>query len=153
MNTMAKFKLIYSLVHIFFGYTYVSKTSGKLPGMLFPRDSESRSLRHLDGIWNFRIDDSDNRNAGFEQKWYSAPLKQVVLIYNCLKNENGLCLISVGKKLSTTEKTSCMRYRYIDTYVFTLVIPLLVFTKLKQNAEMWPNCLILDAVAVDNVLI
>ncbi|XP_050408987.1 beta-glucuronidase [Patella vulgata] len=45
-------------------------------GMLFPRDSESRQIRNLDGMWNFRIDTSSNRNQGFEQKWFSSPLQQ-----------------------------------------------------------------------------
>lgn len=49
---------------------------GKPTGMLYPRDSESRSLRHLDGMWNFLLDDSSTRNTSFENKWYSKRLSQ-----------------------------------------------------------------------------
>ncbi|KAK6179764.1 hypothetical protein SNE40_012049 [Patella caerulea] len=42
--------------------------------MLYPRGSESRQIQSLDGMWNFRIDASPNRNLGFEQKWYSGRL-------------------------------------------------------------------------------
>lgn len=51
----------------------------KLPGMLFPRDSESRQVKDLSGFWNFRADMSANRNAGFEQQWYAKPLWEVRL--------------------------------------------------------------------------
>ncbi|KAM7441552.1 hypothetical protein ABFA07_009429 [Porites harrisoni] len=49
-------------------------SASKLPGMLFPRDSESRQVKDLSGFWNFRADMSANRNAGFEQQWYAKPL-------------------------------------------------------------------------------
>ena len=46
-------------------------------GFLFPKDSPSRLVKELNGIWNFRIDDSPSRNAGFDEKWYSQPLSKV----------------------------------------------------------------------------
>ena len=55
----------------------VGPTNAKLPGMLFPRDSESREVKDLSGFWNFRADMSENRNAGFEQSWFAKPLWQV----------------------------------------------------------------------------
>lgn len=54
----------------------VGSTNAKLPGMLFPRDSESREVKDLSGFWNFRADMSENRNAGFEQSWFTKPLWQ-----------------------------------------------------------------------------
>ena len=54
-------------------------SASKLPGMLFPRDSESRQVKDLSGFWNFRADMSANRNAGFEQQWYAKPLWEVRL--------------------------------------------------------------------------
>lgn len=56
----------------------VGSTNAKLPGMLFPRDSESREVKDLSGFWNFRADMSANRNAGFEQSWFAKPLWQVI---------------------------------------------------------------------------
>lgn len=51
--------------------------NAKLPGMLFPRESESREVKDLCGFWNFRADISANRMAGFEQSWFAKPLWQV----------------------------------------------------------------------------
>ena len=47
---------------------------GFLRGMLYPRESETRQVKSLDGMWDFRADIS---SAGFEEMWYSLPLGQV----------------------------------------------------------------------------
>jgi len=60
-----------------FLYLLAAASGSKLPGMLFPRDSESRQVKDLSGFWNFRADMSTNRNAGFEQNWFAKPLWQV----------------------------------------------------------------------------
>lgn len=44
---------------------------------LFARETESREVKILNGLWNFRADNSSRRNAGFEQQWYKEPLKKV----------------------------------------------------------------------------
>jgi len=44
---------------------------------LYPRESPSREVKELDGLWHFRADYSDSRNAGFDEKWYEKPLAQV----------------------------------------------------------------------------
>ena len=49
-----------------------------LQGMLHPRESESRQVKSLDGMWDFRADIS---SVGFEEMWYSMPLAQVDLFY------------------------------------------------------------------------
>lgn len=46
-------------------------------GLLYPRESPSREIKEINGFWHFRADDSDNRNAGFEKKWYQQPLSKV----------------------------------------------------------------------------
>lgn len=46
-------------------------------GMLFPRESPSREVKALDGLWRFRADFSENRLQGFEQQWYRQPLREV----------------------------------------------------------------------------
>ncbi|XP_046840299.1 beta-glucuronidase-like [Xenia sp. Carnegie-2017] len=43
-------------------------------GMLFPRESESRQIKNLGGIWSFRADMSSSRNEGFDKKWYQQDL-------------------------------------------------------------------------------
>jgi len=45
-------------------------------GMLFPRESESRQIQDLDGMWLFRADFSPGRNAGFDETWYKKRLSE-----------------------------------------------------------------------------
>ena len=66
------FFVVFSFLHLL-----VAASKSKPPGMLFPRDSESRQVKDLSGFWNFRADMSANRNAGFEQNWFAKPLWQV----------------------------------------------------------------------------
>ncbi|XP_011404336.1 PREDICTED: beta-glucuronidase-like [Amphimedon queenslandica] len=44
-------------------------------GLLYPKDSSSRLVKDLDGIWHFRIDRSELRDEGFKEKWYSQALQ------------------------------------------------------------------------------
>jgi hypothetical protein len=46
-------------------------------GMLFPRESESRQIKDLGGLWSFRADKSPSRTAGFDEKWYEQDLAKV----------------------------------------------------------------------------
>ena len=43
-------------------------------GLLFPKDSPTRLVTDLDGVWNFRADFSPSRNVGFEEEWWTKPL-------------------------------------------------------------------------------
>uniref|UniRef100_A0A8D0G8W9 Beta-glucuronidase n=1 Tax=Sphenodon punctatus TaxID=8508 RepID=A0A8D0G8W9_SPHPU len=45
-------------------------------GMLYPRESPSRELKELSGLWSFRADFSERRDEGFVKQWYRAPLRQ-----------------------------------------------------------------------------
>ena len=47
-------------------------------GMLFPRESETRLVKSLDGMWDFRADIS---SVGFEEMWYSLPLAEVNVLH------------------------------------------------------------------------
>ncbi|KAI0212759.1 Beta-glucuronidase [Lamellibrachia satsuma] len=42
--------------------------------MLYPRESETRNIQELDGMWNFRADTSAARNVGMKAKWFEKPL-------------------------------------------------------------------------------
>ena len=44
-------------------------------GILYPRESESREVKLLDGIWNFRK--SDDPLLGFREKWFAKDLSRV----------------------------------------------------------------------------
>ncbi|XP_053310870.1 beta-glucuronidase [Spea bombifrons] len=45
-------------------------------GMLYPRETPSRELKELNGIWSFRIDKSPQRDEGFQKQWYKRPLRE-----------------------------------------------------------------------------
>ena len=50
---------------------------GTARGLLYPRESESREVKVLDGLWQFRADFSPSRDEGFVNQWYSQPLATV----------------------------------------------------------------------------
>ncbi len=43
--------------------------------MLFPRESETREIRDISGIWNFRV---DWNNEGIKNKWFEKPLTNTI---------------------------------------------------------------------------
>ncbi|XP_050443174.1 beta-glucuronidase-like [Adelges cooleyi] len=45
--------------------------------LLFPAESESRELRSLDGLWNFKISPITAQNLGFKQKWYTKRFEEL----------------------------------------------------------------------------
>ncbi len=51
-------------------------------GLLYPRETSSREVKELNGLWHFRADYSENRNEGFEKEWYKQPLSKVIHICN-----------------------------------------------------------------------
>lgn len=46
-------------------------------GMLFPRESASREVKELNGLWSFRADMSPSRNEGFDRAWFKSGLAEV----------------------------------------------------------------------------
>lgn len=44
---------------------------------LYPRESSTREVKSLDGIWNFRASPSEDQEIGFRDAWYRRPLKEV----------------------------------------------------------------------------
>lgn len=46
-------------------------------GLLYPKESESREVKEINGIWHFRADYSPSRNQGFVEEWYKEPLQDV----------------------------------------------------------------------------
>lgn len=71
------FHLAFTVVFLGCYLSFGEPLKAKLPGMLFPRESESREVKDFCGFWNFRADMSANRNTGFEQNWFAKPLSQV----------------------------------------------------------------------------
>ncbi|KAB0793397.1 hypothetical protein PPYR_13017 [Photinus pyralis] len=46
-------------------------------GMLFPRESETREILRLDGIWNFAVSPMLDPLVGFRQYWYKNDLSKI----------------------------------------------------------------------------
>jgi len=65
----------------FVDYGSSVELSGRGPGMLYPRESESRQIQLLDGMWNFRADSSDCRCEGLMQQWYLKQLSEVLCLF------------------------------------------------------------------------
>nr|CAD7460959.1 unnamed protein product [Timema tahoe] len=45
-------------------------------GILYPQESESRDVRTLDGVWNFRLSPESDPLVGFREHWYNKELRQ-----------------------------------------------------------------------------
>nr|XP_045617692.1 beta-glucuronidase-like isoform X2 [Procambarus clarkii] len=45
-------------------------------GGLYPRESASREVRSLDGLWNFRLSPLQDPDKGFREEWYAQPLSK-----------------------------------------------------------------------------
>ena len=53
-------------------------SSVQCKGILYPRESESREVKSLDGIWAFRKDGGNGAPVrGFEEEWFTKPLFMV----------------------------------------------------------------------------
>lgn len=48
-------------------------------GILYPQESESRDVRSLDGLWNFRLSPEPDPLTGFRERWFQKDLSQVGL--------------------------------------------------------------------------
>jgi len=45
--------------------------------ILYPVESESREVRTLHGLWNFKISPPSNQLIGFDEKWYTMRFETV----------------------------------------------------------------------------
>jgi hypothetical protein len=66
----------------------VSRTN--TAGILYPQESETRDVRSLDGIWNFRVSPETDPLTGFRERWFQKDLSQVSLLISFLKEELGV---------------------------------------------------------------
>ena len=58
-------------------YSLVFVIASFSSGLLYPKDSTSRLVKELNGIWHFRVDNSASSQEGFTEEWYSKPLQSV----------------------------------------------------------------------------
>ncbi|XP_020279014.1 beta-glucuronidase-like isoform X2 [Pseudomyrmex gracilis] len=48
-----------------------------LPGLLYPRESESREVRSLDGLWDFVVSPEGDALRGYRESWFNDDLSTV----------------------------------------------------------------------------
>ena len=58
----------------------LSLTSRPTTGLLYPRDSPSRSSKSLDGVWSLKLSPKEDQEAGFRQSWFRKPLETFGMI-------------------------------------------------------------------------
>lgn len=74
--------LIGYLVNIAFGIVLVAGNEKMTEGMLYPRESETREVRSLDGMWQFARSDTKNPSEGVRSKWYLKNLSESTAVIN-----------------------------------------------------------------------
>ncbi|KAJ8879961.1 hypothetical protein PR048_020582 [Dryococelus australis] len=65
------------LLLVLFHWSASSTDDDVVGGILYPRPSESREVRSLDGLWNFRIPPDEERYKGVAEGWYKQELWKV----------------------------------------------------------------------------
>jgi len=56
---------------VLFLFTLTKFVAYSSENILYPVESESRELRTLHGLWNFKISPPNDQLIGFDKKWYS----------------------------------------------------------------------------------
>ena len=74
---MAGFMSLFVLSFYILSTLPLKSDSAGRRGILYPIESESREVKSLDGIWNFRLAPRLNPNLGFDELWYKHGLEQV----------------------------------------------------------------------------
>ncbi|XP_070497859.1 beta-glucuronidase [Chironomus tepperi] len=70
------------MVHIVFGTMLFSGNERVTQGLLYPRESETREVRSLDGMWNFAKSDTNKPSVGLREKWYLRELRESTNVIN-----------------------------------------------------------------------
>ncbi|XP_070140538.1 beta-glucuronidase isoform X3 [Drosophila kikkawai] len=78
LKSLSFFSLVTGLyvLHFSLALILVNKEVPQTRGMLYPRESETREVRSLDGIWNFVRSDQANPTQGVRDEWYTKDLSQ-----------------------------------------------------------------------------
>ncbi|CRK95286.1 CLUMA_CG008644, isoform B [Clunio marinus] len=58
------------MVNVVFGIMLVSGEDKITEGLLYPRESETREVRSLDGVWSFAKSDTKQPSEGLREKWF-----------------------------------------------------------------------------------
>ncbi|XP_017090335.2 beta-glucuronidase isoform X1 [Drosophila bipectinata] len=79
LKSFSFFSLVTGLyvLHSSIALILVNKEVPNTRGMLYPRESETREVRSLDGIWNFVRSDPANPTQGIRDKWFENDLSKI----------------------------------------------------------------------------
>ncbi|XP_065079480.1 beta-glucuronidase isoform X2 [Ochlerotatus camptorhynchus] len=64
------------MVNTVFGAMFTNGNESSTVGLMYPRESETREVKNLDGMWNFVRSDSNNPSQGLREKWFSDDLSK-----------------------------------------------------------------------------
>jgi beta-glucuronidase len=70
------------MVHVVFGVMLVSGDEKLTEGLLYPRESETREVRSLDGVWKFAKSDTNKPSEGLREKWFLKELRESTSVIN-----------------------------------------------------------------------
>lgn len=65
------------VLNFIFVLLMISARDIRTDGLLYPRESETRELKSLDGIWNFVKSNETAPTEGIREKWYKHDLSKV----------------------------------------------------------------------------
>jgi hypothetical protein len=105
-------------------------------GMLYPRESESRIIHSLDGIWAFRLANESDSSVGHREGWYKQELRKVSVLL-CLYSPHLLYFFVYMyiRELACT-------YPYTCVWIFSPFIFVILF--LSASSSLSPfSCFIL----------
>lgn len=74
-NPRKKFNLFFAIALLWTVITTTSCQTIPTEGLLYPRASETRNLRSLDGIWNFVRSNTNDPTEGIREQWFLKDLK------------------------------------------------------------------------------
>jgi beta-glucuronidase len=74
--------IITYLVHFVFGTMFFAGGERVTSGLLYPRDSETREVRSLDGMWLFAKSDVNKPSEGLRDKWFLKDLRESTAVIN-----------------------------------------------------------------------
>lgn len=71
-----------TVISIIYGVINISGQVVSSVGLMYPRASETRDVRPLDGVWNFGMSHTDNSSEGLVEQWYLRDLRESTNVIN-----------------------------------------------------------------------
>lgn len=81
-STFLLMGLIGYMTKFVFGVMLVSGNEKQTEGLLYPRESETREVRTLDGMWKFAKCDITKPSEGLREKWFLKNLQESAPVIN-----------------------------------------------------------------------